>query len=131
TDRGLVVPNIAGADTLSLHELAVALNELVEVARAGRTQPAQQRGGTFSITNIGVFGIDAGTPILNPGESGILAVGAIQRRPWVLDDDTIAPRWVTTLALSFDHRVVDGQQGSTFLADVAAILRDPAIVLTF
>ncbi|AWB93814.1 dihydrolipoamide acetyltransferase family protein [Aeromicrobium chenweiae] len=130
TARGLVVPNIVGADRMSLVELARALGELTATARAGRTQPAQMTGGTFSLTNIGVFGVDAGTPILNPGESGILALGAIERRPWVDENDQIVPRWVTTLALSFDHRVVDGEQGSRFLADVAAILRDPAMALT-
>ncbi len=131
TDRGLVVPNIPGADQLSLLELARAIGELTETARAGRTQPAQMAGGSFTLTNVGVFGIDAGTPILNPGEAGILAVGQIARRPWVADDDAIVPRWVTTLALSFDHRLVDGEQGSHFLADVASILHDPATALTF
>jgi 2-oxoisovalerate dehydrogenase E2 component (dihydrolipoyl transacylase) len=131
TERGLVVPNIVGADSLSLPDLAAALADLTETARAGRTQPAQMAGGTFSLTNIGVFGVDAGTPILNPGEAGILAMGTIARRPWVDDNDEIVPRWVTTLALSFDHRVVDGEQGSRFLADVAAILRDPALALTY
>ncbi len=131
TERGLVVPNIRAAQSLSLRGLAEALGELTATARAGRTQPAQMSGGTFTITNIGVFGVDAGTPILNPGESGILAVGAIERRPWVDEDDQVVPRWVTTLALSFDHRVVDGEQGSRFLADVAAILRDPAMALAF
>lgn len=131
TDRGLVVPNIPGAESMSLRELAEALGELTATARAGRTQPAQMSGGTFTITNIGVFGVDAGTPILNPGEAGILALGSIERRPWVDEHDQVVPRWVTTLALSFDHRVVDGEQGSRFLADVAAILRDPALALTY
>ena len=131
TPRGLVVPNIVGADAMSMLELAEAFGELIATARDGKTQPAQMSGGSFTITNIGVFGIDAGTPILNPGEAGILAVGAINKRPWVDDDDEIVARWVTTLALSFDHRVVDGEQGSRFLADVAAILRDPAVALTF
>ncbi|WP_289017909.1 dihydrolipoamide acetyltransferase family protein [uncultured Aeromicrobium sp.] len=136
TDRGLVVPNIPGADRMSLLELGEALADLTATARAGRTQPAQMSGGTFTITNVGVFGVDAGTPILNPGETGILCVGQIDRRPWVVGPDAggaerIEPRWVTTLAVSFDHRVVDGQQGSRFLADVASILRDPALALTF
>ncbi|MDX6276660.1 MAG: hypothetical protein QOJ72_788 [Nocardioidaceae bacterium] len=131
TPRGLVVPNIVGADAMSMLELAQAFGELISTARDGKTQPAQMNGGSFTITNIGVFGIDAGTPILNPGEAGILAVGAINKRPWVGDDDEIVARWVTTLALSFDHRVVDGEQGSRFLADVAAILHDPAVALTF
>ncbi|WP_437340237.1 dihydrolipoamide acetyltransferase family protein [Aeromicrobium stalagmiti] len=131
TERGLVVPNIVGADAMSLVELATAIGELTATARAGRTQPAQMAGGTFSLTNIGVFGIDAGTPILNPGESGILALGSIERRPWVDEHDQVVPRWVTTLALSFDHRVVDGEQGSRFLAEVASILREPGLVLAY
>ena len=131
TPRGLVVPNIVGADSMTMLELANVLGELTRTARDGRTQPAQMSGGSFTITNIGVFGIDAGTPILNPGEAGILAVGAINKRPWVGTGDEIVARWVTTLALSFDHRLVDGEQGSRFLADVAAILTDPAVALTF
>ncbi len=131
TPRGLVVPNIVGADSMSMIELAQAFGELISTARDGKTQPAQMAGGSFTITNIGVFGIDAGTPILNPGEAGILAVGAINKRPWVGEDDEIVVRSVTTLALSFDHRLVDGEQGSRFLADVASILRDPAVALTF
>ena len=131
TDRGLVVPNIRDADRMSMVELAEALDDLTATARAGKAQPAQLSGGTFTITNVGVFGVDAGTPIINPGESGILCVGAIERRPWVDDNDQIVARWVTTLALSFDHRIVDGEQGSRFLSDVAAILRDPATALTY
>lgn len=134
TPRGLVVPNIKGADRMSLGELAEALNELVAVAKQGRSQPADLSGGTFTITNIGTFGIDGGTPILNPGEAGILAVGAIQRRPWVVGsgaEERIEPRWVTTLAVSFDHRLVDGEQGSKFLADVARIVTDPGMALLF
>jgi pyruvate dehydrogenase E2 component (dihydrolipoamide acetyltransferase) len=130
TPRGLVVPNVRAAETMSLRNLADALGTLVSTARAGRAQPAEMAGGTFTITNVGVFGIDGGTPILNPGESGILAVGAIGRRPWVVDD-RVVPRDVTTLSLSFDHRIIDGEQGSRFLADVASILEDPATALLF
>ncbi len=130
TSRGLVVPNIRGAEAMGLRELSTAMEALVSTARSGRTQPAEMSGGTFTITNVGVFGVDAGTPILNPGESGILAVGAISRRPWVVDEQVV-PRDVTTLALSFDHRMVDGEQGSRFLADVASILEDPATALLF
>ncbi|TIC82907.1 dihydrolipoamide acetyltransferase family protein [Nocardioides sp. GY 10127] len=132
TPRGLVVPNIKDADALGLRDLALALGVLTATAREGRTSPADMAGGTFTITNVGVFGMDAGTPILNPGESGILAVGAIERRPWVVGsgaDERIEPRHVTTLALSFDHRHVDGETGSRFLADVAAVLEDPALAL--
>ena len=134
TPRGLVVPNIRGADALSLVDLAAEINAAVATAREGRTQPAEMSGGSFTITNIGVFGIDGGTPILNPGESGILCVGQIARRPWVVGSGTeerIEPRWLITLALSFDHRLADGEQGSTFLANVAAILGDPGLVLLF
>jgi pyruvate dehydrogenase E2 component (dihydrolipoamide acetyltransferase) len=130
TPRGLVVPNIKDADAMSAVELAGALNELTATAREGKTQPAEMSGGTFTITNVGVFGVDAGTPILNPGESAILAMGAIRKQPWVVGN-RIKPRWVTTLALSFDHRIVDGEQGSRFLADVAALVEDPGNALLF
>ncbi|KWW98451.1 Dihydrolipoamide acetyltransferase component of pyruvate dehydrogenase complex [Carbonactinospora thermoautotrophica] len=130
TPRGLVVPNIKGADSMTLPELARALNDLITTAREGRTKPADTTGGTITITNVGVFGVDTGTPILNPGEAAILAFGAIRKMPWVVDDQ-IVPRQVTTLALSFDHRLVDGEQGSKFLADMAAILEDPAMALVW
>ena len=134
TPRGLVVPNVKDADAMSLPELAAALGDLVSTARAGRTQPADMAGGTFTITNVGVFGVDAGTPIINPGEAAILCFGAITRRPWVVEVDgveQVVPRDVTTLALSFDHRFLDGEAGSRFLADVADILRDPAAALLY
>ncbi|GAA1744523.1 dihydrolipoamide acetyltransferase family protein [Aeromicrobium alkaliterrae] len=130
TDRGLVVPVVPQAETLDLRGLVEQVAELVAIARSGRLQPAQMAGGTFTVTNIGVFGIDAGTPILPPGQTGILAVGAITRKPWVDEHDQVVPRWVTTLALSFDHRAVDGEQGSRFLRDVADLLHDPALALT-
>ncbi|BBE22293.1 dihydrolipoamide acetyltransferase component of pyruvate dehydrogenase complex [Arthrobacter sp. MN05-02] len=129
TPRGLLVPNIKAAQHLSLADLAKALGSLAETARAGKTPPADLAGGTISITNIGVFGIDAGTPILNPGEAAILALGAVRSMPWEYQG-TIALRSVLTLSLSFDHRLVDGEQGSRFLADVGTILRNPAMVLT-
>ncbi|WP_433012207.1 dihydrolipoamide acetyltransferase family protein [Kribbella sp. CA-294648] len=130
TPRGLIVPNIKSADSLTLPELCGALNDLVATAREGKTSPADQAGGSFTITNVGVFGVDAGTPIINPGESAILAFGVVRKQPWVVDDE-IVPRWITTLALSFDHRLIDGEKGSTFLADVAGILEDPARALMF
>ena len=129
TPRGLTVPNIKDAEQLPLRELAVQLSELTDTARAGKTSPADLSGGTISITNIGVFGIDAGTPILNPGEAAIVALGAVRKAPWVVDDELVV-RQVMSLSLSFDHRLVDGEQGSRFLADLGAILSDPAIVLT-
>jgi 2-oxoisovalerate dehydrogenase E2 component (dihydrolipoyl transacylase) len=130
TPRGLMVPNVRGAQALSLAELAAALGELTTTAREGRTPPAAMTGGTFTITNVGVFGVDTGTPIINPGESAILALGAIKPAPWVVDGE-LAVRTVCQLALSFDHRVVDGQQGSRFLADVGALLADPGLAMTY
>jgi pyruvate dehydrogenase E2 component (dihydrolipoamide acetyltransferase) len=132
TGRGLVVPNIKDADALSLRELAGAIASLTETARAGRTAPADMMGGTFTITNVGVFGVDTGTPIINPGESAILAFGAVRRMPWVVGtgaEERIEPRWVTQLAVSFDHRLVDGQLGSQFLAELGSILTDPGLAL--
>ena len=132
TPRGLVVPNIRSAQRLDLAGLAGAIGDLASTARAGRTTPEAMSRGTVTISNFGVFGVDAGTPILNPGEAAILGVGTISRKPWVVGegaDERIEPRWVTTLALSFDHRVMDGQQGSELLADTAAFLRDPALAI--
>jgi 2-oxoisovalerate dehydrogenase E2 component (dihydrolipoyl transacylase) len=128
TPRGLVVPNIKDADQMSLRALAGALSDLTTTAREGKTPPGDMQGGSFTITNVGVFGVDAGTPIINPGESAILCMGAIRQQPWV-HKGRIRARWVTQLALSFDHRIVDGEQGSRYLADVAAIVEDPATAL--
>jgi 2-oxoisovalerate dehydrogenase E2 component (dihydrolipoyl transacylase) len=130
TPRGLVVPNIKDAGRLSLTELAGALADLTATAREGRTAPADMSGGTITITNVGVFGVDTGTPILNPGESAILAFGAVREMPWV-HKGTVVPRQVTQLALSFDHRIIDGELGSRFLADIGALLHDPGAALAF
>ena len=128
TDRGLIVPNIKDADGMGLAELAREIGELVAVARTGRTTPAAQSGGTITITNVGVFGVDWGTPIINPGESAIVAAGRVVKKPWVVDD-AIVPREVMTLAVSADHRVVDGEVVSRFLRDVADALEDPITLL--
>ena len=128
TPRGLIVPNIKDADRMSLLELAQAMGQLTATAREGRTQPAEMAGGTITITNVGVFGVDSGTPILNPGEAAILCFGAVRDMPWVVDGE-IAVRKVTQLALSFDHRLIDGELGSRFLADIARVLEDPATAL--
>ncbi|TXS17097.1 MULTISPECIES: dihydrolipoamide acetyltransferase family protein [Streptomyces] len=130
TPRGLIVPNIKDAHDKTLPELGEALGELVSTAREGKTSPAAMAGGTVTITNVGVFGVDTGTPILNPGESAILAVGAIKLQPWV-HKGKVKPRQVTTLALSFDHRLVDGELGSKVLADVAAVLEQPKRLITW
>lgn len=130
TPRGLVVPKVRDADRMSLRELAGAIEVLTATARDGKTTPADMLNGTFTITNIGVFGMDTGTPIINPGESAILALGAIKDMPWVVAGQ-IVPRKVCQLSLSFDHRVIDGQQGSRFLADVGALLADPSVAITY
>ncbi|HET7247765.1 MAG TPA: dihydrolipoamide acetyltransferase family protein [Streptosporangiaceae bacterium] len=124
TNRGLLVPNIKNAHTLSLPGLARALAELASTAREGKTPPADLARGTITITNVGVFGVDTGTPILTPGESAILALGQVKQAPWVHEGE-LAVRQVTTLALSFDHRIVDGDLGSTVLRDIGAMLTDP------
>ena len=130
TDRGLIVPNIKDAQALSLPGLARALHDLAETARAGKASPADLGGGTITITNVGVFGVDTGTPILTPGETAILAFGLVKDAPWV-HEGQLAVRKVTTLALSFDHRVVDGDAGSAVLRDVGAMLTDPLRMLAW
>jgi 2-oxoisovalerate dehydrogenase E2 component (dihydrolipoyl transacylase) len=130
TPRGLLVPNVKDAGSLDLPGLAAALTALTQTAREGKTQPVDMTGGTITITNVGVFGVDTGTPILNPGEAAILCVGVIRPTPWVVDGQIVV-RDVTTLGLSFDHRMVDGQLGSQFLADIGAMLSDPARLLAW
>ncbi|WP_422734496.1 dihydrolipoamide acetyltransferase family protein [Micromonospora sp. WMMD558] len=128
TERGLIVPNVKDAGRLTLRELADALTDLVQTAKAGKTSPADMSGGTLTITNVGVFGVDTGTPILPPGESAILAFGAVREMPWV-HKGKVRPRQVTTLGLSFDHRIIDGELGSKFLRDVGDFLADPEAAL--
>ncbi len=134
TPRGLIVPNIKAANEMNLVQLAEAMNQMIAVAREGRARPADMVGGTFTVTNVGVFGVDAGTPILNPGEAAIVALGTIKRTPWVVgtgDEERIVPRHTCTLVITFDHRLVDGEIGSKFLHDVATILEDPGLSLLF
>lgn len=130
TPRGLLVPVVRDADRLDLHDLARTIADLVTRARDGSTTPAETSGGTLSVTNIGVFGMDTGTPIIPPGQSAILALGQASRRPWVVvreGHEVVEARWVVTLGLSFDHRLVDGEQGSAFLRQVAESVKDPAM----
>ncbi len=130
TPRGLLVPNIKDADRMTMHQLAEAIGELTATAREGRTQPGEMAGGTMTITNVGVFGVDGGTPIINLGEGAIICFGAIRKQPWVVTDpdgnDELAIRHVTQLSVSFDHRLIDGELGSRFLSDVAALLEEPS-----
>ncbi|NQX05493.1 2-oxo acid dehydrogenase subunit E2 [Rathayibacter sp. VKM Ac-2856] len=128
TPRGLLVPNVKDAQSMSLLELAQALEKLTLDARDGKTSAADMQNGTITITNIGVFGMDTGTPILNPGEVAIIALGTIKQKPWVVDGE-VRPRFVTTVGGSFDHRVVDGDVVSRFVADVASVLEEPALLL--
>ncbi|WP_337062033.1 dihydrolipoamide acetyltransferase family protein [Kineococcus sp. G2] len=130
TPRGLLVPNVKDADEMTLKQLAVSLGEVAGRARDGKAQPADLAEGTITITNVGTFGIDTGTPILNPGEAAILAVGKIAQKPWV-HKGKVKPRYLATLSLSFDHRMLDGESGSRALADIAAVLEDPARALTW
>ena len=134
TERGLVVPNIRDADVMTLVQLADEIGALAQTARSGKTPPSAMSGGTFSITNVGVFGIEGGTPILVPGESAVLCLGAINKRPWVVsgpDGDQLEIRSVATLTLTIDHRVLDGEAGARFLNDVATVLREPGLALLF
>jgi 2-oxoisovalerate dehydrogenase E2 component (dihydrolipoyl transacylase) len=128
TPRGLIVPNVKDADKLSMLELAMALEKLAATAREGRTTPADMANGTITVTNIGVFGVDTGTPILNPGEVGIVALGSIRPKPWVVDNEILI-RQVTTIGATFDHRVVDGDVASRFVQDVASVIEEPALLL--
>jgi pyruvate dehydrogenase E2 component (dihydrolipoamide acetyltransferase) len=130
TPRGLLVPNIKAAQTLGARELCDRLDGLITEARDGKTRPEAMARGTFTITNIGVFGVDGGTPILNPGEAGILCVGQIARRPWEYRGE-VALRSVCTLSLSFDHRLVDGALGSAVLAHIARLLSRPSLALVY
>jgi pyruvate dehydrogenase E2 component (dihydrolipoamide acetyltransferase) len=129
-ERGLLVPNVKGAEALPLAGLAQAIDELAATARAGKSTSADLAGGTITITNVGVFGVDAGTPILMPGEAAILAFGQVRDLPWVVDGE-LAVRKVTTLSLSFDHRIVDGELGSAVLRDVGSMLEDPIRMLAW
>ncbi|MFD5178735.1 dihydrolipoamide acetyltransferase family protein [Nocardia sp. NPDC058379] len=128
-ERGLLVPNLKEAQSLSLRELCREIGWSAETARSGNATPADLRGGTFTITNVGVFGVDSGVPLVNPGEAAILCLGSIRKRPWVFRDE-LAVRWVTTLGLSFDHRMVDGELGARFLATTAGFLEDPLTLLS-
>jgi len=128
TPRGLIVPNVKDAQELSLLDLAKSLEQLTLTARDGKTQPAEMSNGTITITNIGSYGMDTGTPIINPGEAAIIALGSIRQKPWVVDGQVL-PRFVTTVGASFDHRIVDGDVASRFVADLASVLEEPALLL--
>ncbi|HVV29701.1 MAG TPA: dihydrolipoamide acetyltransferase family protein [Mycobacteriales bacterium] len=124
TPRGLLVPCIKDADTMTLRELAVALAEAIAGARAGRLAPGDLLGSTITITNVGVFGVDCGAPLLNPGEGAILCVGAARQQPWV-HQNAVTVRTVMQLGLTVDHRIIDGALASRALVTVASGLERP------
>ncbi|MEX5236955.1 dihydrolipoamide acetyltransferase family protein [Kocuria arenosa] len=128
TDRGLVVPNIRRAHTLSARGLDAELRRLTELARAGKAGPAELSGSTFTLNNYGVFGTDGAAAIINHPEVAILGIGRIIDRPWVVDGQ-LAVRKVTQLSLAFDHRVCDGGAAGGFLRMVADAVENPVSVL--
>ncbi|WP_430625929.1 dihydrolipoamide acetyltransferase family protein, partial [Streptomyces albus] len=128
TDRGLVVPVVRDAHALSAEELTAEMSRLTEAARAGRLTPAELTGGTFTLNNYGVFGVDGSTPIINHPEAAMLGVGRIARKPWVVGGE-LAVRSVVQLSLTFDHRVCDGGTAGGFLRHVADCVEQPARLL--
>jgi 2-oxoisovalerate dehydrogenase E2 component (dihydrolipoyl transacylase) len=128
TPRGLMVPNVKDVGSMSLRELALALDDVVQRARAGTLTPTDMSGGTLTLTNVGTFGVEGATPILNPPEAAILALGAIQQRPWGVDG-AVALRDVMTLSISIDHRLVDGELGAKVLRHVSRVLTNPGLAL--
>jgi pyruvate dehydrogenase E2 component (dihydrolipoamide acetyltransferase) len=130
TPTGLLVPNIKDADTLGVLDLARELNRLTGLARERKAAPADLTGGTITITNVGGFGVETGTPIINKPECAILATGLIAPRPWVVDGE-LAVRQLMTTAVSFDHRIVDGAYAAQFLAHLRTLLEDPALLSAF
>lgn len=128
TDRGLVVPVLRDAQRLTTRELAAALAETTAAARAGTLPPARLTGGTFTLNNYGVFGVDGSTPIINHPEAALLGVGRIVDKPWVVDGQ-LAVRKVTQLSLTFDHRVCDGGVAGGFLRHVADCVEQPALLV--
>ncbi len=129
-EGGLIAPFIPDADQKSLGTIARMAKDLIGRARGGGLKPEEYQGGTFTVSNLGMYEVEEFIAVINPPQAAILAVGSIKPMPWVVDGE-LAVRTVCQLALSFDHRIVDGEQGSRFLADVAAVLHDPASALAF
>jgi 2-oxoisovalerate dehydrogenase E2 component (dihydrolipoyl transacylase) len=130
TPTGLLVPNIKDADTLGILELSRELTRLTALARERKAAPADLTGGTITITNVGGFGVETGTPIINKPECAILATGLIAPRPWVVDGQ-LAVRQLMITSVSFDHRIVDGAYAAQFLAHLRDLLEDPALLSAF
>jgi pyruvate dehydrogenase E2 component (dihydrolipoamide acetyltransferase) len=130
TGRGLIVPVIPGVQALTLEQLAMALADRVRRAHEGTLAPADLGGGTFTVNNYGVFGVDGSTPIINHPEVAILGMGRIIERPWVVAD-RLEARMVTQLTLAFDHRTCDGATAGGFLRFIADCIEQPASVLRY
>ncbi|MCR8670118.1 dihydrolipoamide acetyltransferase family protein [Agrococcus sp. HG114] len=128
TDRGLVVASIDEAEGMDAVELTAAIKDRATRAREGSLSMAELTSSNITISNVGVFGVDGGIPILNPGESAIIALGAVRRMPWEHEGEIVL-RDVCTVTVSFDHRVLDGREAAGFLADIAAVLERPALAL--
>lgn len=128
TDRGLVVPVVRDAHTRSVDSLAAELARLTQASRDGKLTPAELTGGTFTLNNYGVFGVDGSTPIINHPEAAMLGVGRIVPKPWVHQGE-LAVRQVVQLSLTFDHRVCDGGTAGGFLRYVADCVEQPAVLL--
>ena len=128
TDQGLVVPVIRSAERRTLAELAAARADLVGRARERKLGPADMDGGTFTISNLGMFGVEQFIAVLNPPQAAILAVGAAEERPVALDGEVVV-RPMMTVTLTVDHRAVDGAPAAEFLQTVKALLEDPALAL--
>jgi pyruvate dehydrogenase E2 component (dihydrolipoamide acetyltransferase) len=130
TDRGLLVPVVRNADTLTIPQIAVQSARLIEAARSGRSLPDDLTGGTFTVTNLGMLGVEGFTPVINLPECCILGVGRIVRKPVVVDeDDGVSVRPMMTLSLAFDHRVIDGAAAARFLEHIAQLIQDPVLLL--
>jgi pyruvate dehydrogenase E2 component (dihydrolipoamide acetyltransferase) len=126
-ERGLIVPVIKGAETMNLAQVAHTSRELVAKARSGKLLPDEISGGTFTISNMGMFEVDVSTPILNLPEVAILGVGRIAARPTVVDNQ-ICIRQTMTLSLTYDHRAVDGAPAARFLTRLKVLIERPALV---
>jgi len=126
TSKGLLVPVVRNANADNPIALSASITTQMNKARDGSASPSDLTGGTITVTNVGVFGVDGGTPIITPGQAAILAMGRIIHKPWVVDD-SIVIRPIMQLTFSFDHRIIDGALGSRALASVASYLADPAL----
>ena len=128
-DEGLIMPAIVGADGMSLKEIARASKDLSERSQRGALSAAEYSGGTFAVSNMGMMGVTSFVAIIQPPQTAVLAIGAVQKRPVVTDDDQIAVRQMMTATLSADHRIVDGAEGAVFVNEIKSLLENPLSVI--